>query len=147
MALLDMVQIMMEPYVTKEAYEMYTKFTQLYGNFVSLPAFEIPVLPTLLADMQVFTWFTAIYAVFYLPVIFLFVFLFFHVMLKRRNNRIVEDKSFFLFQTNKLNSAVVSKIKDTVGEYLSPWWYNPHLGTIFAFGGDCNLKYHREIIV
>lgn len=33
-----------------------------------------------------------------------------------------------------------------VGDFKSPWWYSPHLGTIIPFGHDHSLQFEREIL-
>lgn len=51
----------------------------------------------------------------------------------------------FYFENNEHNVRIVDKLKQ-VGDYIPPWWYNPHLGTIFSFGSDPRLQYHTELV-
>jgi len=51
----------------------------------------------------------------------------------------------FYYDHNERNERMVEKLKQ-VGDYVPPWWYNPHLGTIFSFGSDPRLRYHTELV-
>ncbi len=50
----------------------------------------------------------------------------------------------FWFQSTGKNHQIMD-ILGKIDEYKPPWWYWSHLGTIFAFGHDPQLKYEREI--
>jgi len=53
----------------------------------------------------------------------------------------------FVFQPNKENKAVVSSIKDRVGDYVPPnWWYNAHIGSMVPLGCDLPIKYDRQVL-
>jgi len=50
----------------------------------------------------------------------------------------------FAFNTSDFNAWTVSRIKKEVGDYIPPWWYNKHLGSLISFGKSPNLKFERE---
>jgi hypothetical protein len=61
-----------------------------------------------------------------------------------RSRRIVRELSVSC-QSSVLNEAVSTRLKYHVGEYMAPWWYNRHIGTILPLGYFPNLVYEREI--
>jgi hypothetical protein len=51
----------------------------------------------------------------------------------------------FIYKPTDLHIEVEVAIKENVGAYIPPWWYNKHFGTLGAFGNKLNLKYENEI--
>lgn len=52
----------------------------------------------------------------------------------------------FCYSHNGINETVAKTIQDSVGDYLPPWWYSAHLGTMISFGHDLELPYETEMI-
>jgi hypothetical protein len=52
----------------------------------------------------------------------------------------------FCYSHNGINEIVAKSIQDAVGDYLPPWWYSAHLGTMISFGHDLELAYETEMI-
>ena len=52
---------------------------------------------------------------------------------------------FIVCQNSPFNMKVASALRDNVGDYQPPWWYNRHFGTMIPFGYNPNLTYEREI--
>lgn len=44
-----------------------------------------------------------------------------------------------------INTRIVESLAK-LGDYTPPWWYNPHLGTVFSFGSDPQLQYFTELV-
>ena len=57
----------------------------------------------------------------------------------------IHQSGYFWFQPTAKNVQMVNDLR-SIGEYKPPWWYWSHLGAIFAFGHDPQLRYEREII-
>lgn len=53
--------------------------------------------------------------------------------------------TFFAYKETRLNTWIVEKIQSNVGDYIAPWWYNSHLGSIIPFGHNPNLEYTRQL--
>lgn len=51
----------------------------------------------------------------------------------------------FTFKTSDFNTLTKSRLKNEVGDYKPPWWYNTHIGSLIQFGKSPNLKFEREI--
>lgn len=52
---------------------------------------------------------------------------------------------FIVCQNSPFNIKVASALRDNIGDYQPPWWYNRHFGTMIPFGYNPNLTYEREI--
>jgi hypothetical protein len=72
----------------------------------------------------------------------IFLLLLFAPIPSRRKNLI----SFYSTKTI-FNESARSRILESVGPYIPPWWYSSILGTIFAFGHDSPIDYFREVVV
>jgi len=53
----------------------------------------------------------------------------------------------FHFTPTSFNKLVEETIRKNVGDYHPPWWYSSHLGTLYAFGADLQLKYQIEEVI
>lgn len=65
-------------------------------------------------------------------------------------NRLKSAKSkngpFIAFAASVRNTKIAKELIEAIGEFVPPWWYNPHIGTLFPFGHDPNLLYDREVV-
>jgi hypothetical protein len=52
---------------------------------------------------------------------------------------------FIVCQNSAFNQRVTSALRDKIGDYKPPWWYNRHFGTMIPFGYNPNITYEREI--
>lgn len=50
-----------------------------------------------------------------------------------------------LCENTKLNIRVSTRLKEKIGDYQPPWWYNRHFGTMIPFGYNPDITYEREI--
>ena len=53
----------------------------------------------------------------------------------------------FTFQETEFNTLAADKIRLEVGDYVPPWWYNSHIGSLIQFGSSVNLIFEREIFI
>lgn len=51
---------------------------------------------------------------------------------------------FYAYVETPRNEDIVQRIK-AVGNYVAPWWYNPHVHSLIPFGKCLLLPYYREI--
>lgn len=58
-----------------------------------------------------------------------------------------QTSDIFVYSESALNKSIASRIVNKVGQYNSPWWYHPLLGTIFPFGGNSEVEYISEVNV
>lgn len=87
--------------------------------------------------------FSSFYPLITVTLIILSILLSKYVINQNRKRELLE----FFFQHSKLNNRITERIKTFVGSYSPPWWYSPHLGTIFPFGHDPQVQYVEEIFV
>lgn len=52
---------------------------------------------------------------------------------------------YIVCQKSAFNLKVASSLRDKIGDYEPPWWYNRHFGTMIPFGYNPNITYEREI--
>ena len=52
---------------------------------------------------------------------------------------------YIVCQNSSFNLKVASNLRDKIGDYVPPWWYNRHFGTMIPFGYNPNITYEREI--
>ena len=52
---------------------------------------------------------------------------------------------YIVCQNSAFNLKVASSLRDKIGDYQPPWWYNRHFGTMIPFGYNPNITYEREI--
>jgi hypothetical protein len=53
--------------------------------------------------------------------------------------------TFIQYKESAFNLKAKYRLSQEVGDYQPPWWYSPHIGTLFSFGYDASIKYETEI--
>ena len=90
-----------------------------------------------------------IYLVISLTLILSFTYLFYALLNQKHNSSHIISSSSDLFVAcaeTEFNLKFKSTLLQQIGDYQSPWWYSPHLGTMIPFGVDHSLSFDREVL-
>ena len=90
-----------------------------------------------------------IYFIISLTLILSFTYLFYTFLTRKRKSISEATSSSGLFVAcaeTEFNLKFKTILVQQIGDYQSPWWYSPHLGTMIPFGVDHSLSFEREIL-
>ena len=90
----------------------------------------------------------SVYLILTLTLIFSLTLLLWRLLRHPPSNEITSSSSdlFVACADSEFNLRFKQVLINEIGDYKSPWWYSPHLGTMIPFGIDHSLSFEREVL-